>query len=658
MMISLTERQKDISNFLLSAKTPIGVEEISRRFDISRRSVYYDLAMIEKWTEVSDLKLVRDSRKGIAIIKTESKEGISTYNTYLSPENRQKFILLNLFLNDGYSSAQEISQTLSVSRNTIINDIKAIRENPNIEDFIIEGVRSHGYYISGDETKLRSYFVKLIISFVSTYDLVSLVIKEESVNPGIIIQYLISKVDFKKIKKCVKNASEKNEFWLPDMDYIRFIIYQALSVERIKIGCSIEEDFTFSKKIKSAEEFLIAKSVCSSLGEAFDIEINDPEIINTSKMLLTCNIKTNDKRNKNSGSNSLLQKTVDEMIKTIVPITSFDKKAYQKLNRDILDHLKLTIKQIQFGIVGKNPLLDKIRLYYGQSYQLAERMAEIFSEYMDIELPESEIGFIALHVAVYLETTLEKIEHPRAIVICNSGKGSANILSKRLNTCVPELIVKGNYSILQIEENESLLEDVDLIISTINYANRTKPVLIISPFLSGIEISLIKNFINHEEIPETNQILEGHNEFFSSLYDRLSEKLDPDVMKSIKQELQAVDAFLNENFIHKSRYVEDGGTGGEITALIVCSVMNIIDEYSVPESLLVKEETTGLLIHMIMAIDRWKKGEFCEEPDLEIYQKNYPEKYQIALKILTESISILRIQIPESEAISILRYLV
>jgi mannitol operon transcriptional antiterminator len=386
------------------------------------------------------------------------------------------------------------------------------------------------------------------------------------------------------------------------------------------------------------------------------LDIDDPEIIKTSKMLLACNIKINNKNSSRNQTTLLLHKVVEKMIETIIPVTSFVNEEYLKLQQDIFNHLELTVKQIRFGIVGENPLLNKIKVHYSQSYKLAEKMALIFTEYFDIPLPESEIGFLALHIAVYLEAAYERSSRSKAIVICNSGKGSANILTKRLKMCIPDMEIKGNYSILEIEENEELLEGVDLIISTINYVNNFKPVLKISPLLSETEIQLIKNFLYKEQILPNNEHLEEQDNSLMSLCQRLIDKLGDDIDEKVIEEIRAFELYIYEHFLIKAKNAFVNEYAGDKTAMIVLEVMNMISEIEAFDIELSKETSTGLLIHVIMSVGRWKRGEFFEEPDLANFKQGHPEIFKIVLRFLDNCQRTLNRSIPESEAVSILRY--
>jgi mannitol operon transcriptional antiterminator len=657
MPISLSERQENISLFLQKAAEPVGIEVLADRFNISKRSVYYDLEMIERWASFSDFVLLRDSKEGVLIKTAENEKPTFNIEIYLSPENRKKSILLQLFFNESFLTAQEISTLLGVSRNTIINDIRALRESVTAHGVEIEGVRSHGYTLSGNEERIRDYLTNLIISDISTYDLISLVIKEEKIrNAGLISNFLDSELDFSQVKKGVKAASKEHEFWLPDIDYVHFIIYQAISIKRVGLGHKIEKNLPFSRNIRDSVEYLISKSVWKSLEQQYSLENYDPEIIKTSKMLLACNIKINNKKSSRNKTTLLLHTVVEKMIEAIIPVTSFMSEEYLKLRQDIFNHLELTVKQIQFGIVGENPLLNKIKIHYSQSYKLAEKMASLFTEYFDIPLPESEIGFLALHIAVYLEAAYERKGQSRAIVICNSGKGSANILAKRLKMCIPDLEIKGNYSILEIEENNNLLEGVDLIISTINYANNFKPVLRISPLLSENEIRLIKNFLHKEDISTTDGHHDEQDLSWTSLCQRLIDQLGDDVDEKVIDEIRAFELYIYEHFLNKVKDTFVNDVTGDKTAMIVLDVMNMIGEIDAIGIELSKEASTGLLIHVIMSVGRWKRGDFFEEPDLANFKKEYPEVFTIVLRFLENCQRILNRSVPESEAVSILRY--
>jgi len=74
----------------------------------------------------------------------------------------------------------------------------------------------------------------------------------------------------------------------------------------------------------------------------------------------------------------------------------------KNLNRNIYitltDHLNFAIQRQQQGIAFQNALLWEIRKYYSDEFRIGLKALEMVKEKVNIELPEDEAGFIALHL--------------------------------------------------------------------------------------------------------------------------------------------------------------------------------------------------------------------------------------------------------------------
>lgn len=659
-MISLTERQEKISQYLLGSKKPVEIDELSRVFNISTRSVYYDLKKIETWAKIKCLTFQRYPKKEVMLSRADKTVGELSASRIVSQETRRRAILLKLLLCSSVLTALELSDDLGVSRNTILQDIKTIRQELIPPGIKLAGLRSHGYAIKGDEQGIRELAAQLIFSNILTYDLVSVMIKNKRLTEvDLLLDLMLTYLKLDGVKLAVKNASRQHDFWLPDMDYVRFIISQAIALQRLEMGHGLPQGGQDDTAIEGYEEYQIARIVTGDLSERFSVEFSDAEVASTFKMLLTCNIKTRLNAVKFDSPDKLLRTTVTEMIDAISPYIAFTRKSYKKLEHDLTEHLKLTLKQLQLGVVGENPLLDTIKITYSQSFLLAEKMAAIFAESTGQTLPEGEVGYLALHVAVYLEVSGKSADKLQAVVICNAGKGAANILSKKLRVHLPELKIKGTYSILDLEERTSILDDVDLIISTINYNNNLKPVLKISPLLSDHEIAIIQNFINNRES------LEGRNEqnrpdnlIFENLFERLAKRTDRETVKIFKEEVDRIGLFWNERFVLDGPSKGDELQQSSITAFVFLESMNMVKDLKEIGINLSEDETIGLLIHLIMAVGRWQKGEFARETDPEEFKSTAPEAWAIAVRFLHRVQNNFSQTIPESECVSVMRYVI
>lgn len=62
------------------------------------------------------------------------------------------------------------------------------------------------------------------------------------------------------------------------------------------------------------------------------------------------------------------------------------------------DHIQFAIYRLQNGMEIVNPFLFEIQTLYPSEYALAKRAAELIKRTFSIEVPESELGFLALHI--------------------------------------------------------------------------------------------------------------------------------------------------------------------------------------------------------------------------------------------------------------------
>jgi transcriptional antiterminator len=64
----------------------------------------------------------------------------------------------------------------------------------------------------------------------------------------------------------------------------------------------------------------------------------------------------------------------------------------------LTDHITFAIKRLKQGFALDNPFLMETKALYPKEYQIAAEVVELINERLHIQLPEGEIGFIALHI--------------------------------------------------------------------------------------------------------------------------------------------------------------------------------------------------------------------------------------------------------------------
>lgn len=97
-------------------------------------------------------------------------------------------------------------------------------------------------------------------------------------------------------------------------------------------------------------------------------------------------------------------------------------------------HLKASVERIKSGKKITNPQLDYIKNQYAAEFEIARRMSALTISHLGLELPEEEIGFIAM----YIGTLARKDFHetgPIGVVVITHGhvaEGMANVANRLL----------------------------------------------------------------------------------------------------------------------------------------------------------------------------------------------------------------------------------
>lgn len=77
---------------------------------------------------------------------------------------------------------------------------------------------------------------------------------------------------------------------------------------------------------------------------------------------------------------------------------SVTEKLAEHIHIALTDHIAFAISRIQQGLTLKNPFLQETKTLYPQAYETANQVVKMINNYSEVKLPESEIGFIALHI--------------------------------------------------------------------------------------------------------------------------------------------------------------------------------------------------------------------------------------------------------------------
>jgi transcriptional antiterminator len=175
------------------------------------------------------------------------------------------------------------------------------------------------------------------------------------------------------------------------VDHINF------AVERQKRGIYITNPFAYEIQYMYPEEYRVAKRSVDFLNDHLDATLPEDEVAFLA-------MHFNGARNKEKGSESL---TVVKLVSKIIEEArelgyNFD-DSFSTVR--FISHLKSLIERVKQGKTIQNPLLDKIKVEYGDTYLKAVVLSMYLNDSLSKTVPEDEIGFLAMHLERMIQRT-------------------------------------------------------------------------------------------------------------------------------------------------------------------------------------------------------------------------------------------------------------
>lgn len=488
-----------ILNLLISSHQNLNVNDLSRLIGISQRSVYYSLSRINDYLKSMKLpEVVNERKSGLQVddkIKLALKDDFSKklQNYYLCTQKERNAIEILFFLfKDELINVSTFEKIFDVSRNTIIGDIKEVKELLSKYNLGLEYDQHHGYVIEGIPLRKRSVALMIISSYeyllkINTYDLFSLensreiLQRFEAVEDYLSIKYVSSALDYLSILLTMicENGMEE-------------IVFQ-------------DKDFDL---IYNSSEYDIAR-------KSFSDEWNDSDVMYIALQLLGMRIQNNPKIE--IYDDQIIVQTVHFMIREFSRTTLI----YFDDEQGLFDHLYLHMKQAMFrfryGIVFQNELKDEIFENYPQIANITRGICDKLEKRLGYPIGDDDVAYIAMHFGGYLTREKRDIPLIKVLLVCLNGIATSKLLRKELEYLLGQIEI---IDVVRKEDIDNYKDSVDYIISTIPLDDSTivDKCVQVHSVLTEHDKELIVNKLgiynpNQAELTLSNKIFDDISEF-------------------------------------------------------------------------------------------------------------------------------------------------
>ena len=509
----LMSRQKQIIQILTKStnKNPITISTIAEILNVSSRTVLREMPKIEEWLDENGFNFIK--KPGVGLIIDESLENqqlilelleVENVQKEYSKEERKRIILSELLIAKEPLKLFYFTNQLKVSEGTLSNDLDGIEDWLKAFDIKLIRRQGVGIYLEGNEKNYRKVLSDILYRTLEEKELIKLLKKslnspssENSIEFSIENRMLnfIDKTIIKGIEKIVSELEEKFNFKLIDSDYIGLVVHISLTVQRIKNGEKISMDKSSLSELEILPEFAVATEITEKLEKVFTIEIPKDEIGYITMHLKGARLRLNKVENDIDLDNLDIKQISNYIITEVENDFNIEIINKQKLSKDIYNHLVPAISRMSMKLNIRNPLLENIKEQYSEIYHSCENACEILKKITKIDkIPESEVAYIAMHIAAAIEENL-KNENLSVVIACPTGVGTSKLLGVNIKKEFPNLDIKNSISVINIDTKKLKDDGIDFIISTVDLDVDYRYICLNPMFLQKDKIKL-KEFIH------------------------------------------------------------------------------------------------------------------------------------------------------------------
>jgi len=501
-MDKLSGRQTKLLKVMLSEKA-IDIEDICNAFNISKRTVYREIAVINEFNKKYKLKII-SNKKNLIIQGNKTdleklKLDMIGYKSEIEAYERKKFILSELLQLKEPVKLEYFGRKFGVSNATISYDIKELGNWVKSQGLTLVTKPGYGVSLEGSENSFRRAIANFLYENVNTNELIDFLktgyLKKERLDRNIDMR-LLNLIDYEtvlKIEKAILKLEKEIDYEITESTYLGLTVHLALALERIKKGEKIKIGENNLTELKNTPEYVFAEKLAAYLEHDLNIKIPEDELGYVTVHLLGAKYRAQTQQDFSEDVEQIALKMIEKAQEIFKVNFSKDELLLEGLK----SHLGPALYRLKMGLDIRNPLINDIKAKYSKLFKDSKEIAKVLEDKLyNISIPEDEIGYIAMHFGAAFERMNDNKTKFNIIVVCASGIGTSRMLMSKLKM-FPQLNIVDAVSSIKLNEIKGR-EDIDLVVSTIPLELHDKKVVIVNPLLLDEDIQKLKKALGNE----------------------------------------------------------------------------------------------------------------------------------------------------------------
>lgn len=484
---------------LMSEKQYHTALELSEYIGVSEKTVRNRIKELQEILKENGAEIISKRKLGYRLEIKDKKqysqltEGRTAGGLHMpdNPQERVQYLIEFLLNQKEYIKLDDLCEIMYISRGTLTSDLKKAEWILQRYHLQIERRPNYGIRVQGSEFQIRVCLANTIVKWNDFHQ------KDEKMYG-----------EMKWIGEILLEIFTEHEIQISEISFESLVAHIYIAGNRISQGYPIGLDKEKAKALLKKQSLEIAGVIAEKIKAEKGIVFGEEEVL-----YLALHLETKVYSNTRKGENIVISSKIDELVLKMLEIV------YREFRIDLRDNLEIRMLlnqhmvpmdiRMQYGIPLKNPLIGQIKKEHGLAYTVALAASAALKQYYGTDVPEDEIGYLAVIFALAFEKQNETVRKKNIVIVCMSGKGSSQLFIYRYKKNF------GKYIDHIYDCNVFELETFDFQEKKIDYVFTTIPIQIDVP-VPVIELDL---FFEQKDVEKYSQIFErGDGDFLMKYY--------------------------------------------------------------------------------------------------------------------------------------------
>ena len=488
----LTFREFQIANKILSVQSGIRIKDLAAEFQVSPRTIQYDLENVKDFINDQGVSFCSSPRKGIWVEGTGPQREtalaelsrLQTDSVYFNQEMRMQRILLQLVLADGYITASALAEKLNVSRGTILSDMDDIEMFLQDNEILLRRKVRQGYRLDGQELTLRTLAENLIQDSISVYHIYQIISRLKSGSPSGIFTGLLTGLalqDFNMIEKAMVTAFKDYPDKLSKENSVLLMTRLFISLSRMRMGHFVgnptqpaDEDMHY---LYPYWETVYRQNSLPMLKDELGYLLGHYQADKISIDIIALGI---------------------DLVESVSRMEDFPYYEDEMLYPRLLSHLRRCFSDEKKDI-ARNPLHDTILKNHKHLYKSIRWVCKEHIDSSCLLFNDSLISYLVLYFLM-AQRNLGVGRKKRVVFVCATGQGVAKIIARMIEVEVRRIEIVQHCTLSEIDEVEKNIKP-DFIISIFPIES-TVPVVVVQPLPTKSDIEAVNRLVEANSDPD------------------------------------------------------------------------------------------------------------------------------------------------------------